>query len=173
MAHEELGEDDPLQAVVLCDVFTQRFAPLTLDMPRCLMPVCNVPLIEWTIETLARAGVHEVFFLATWHVAQIRAYLEEKHPTRCKPPASRGGSSNTMSLQKLTLIAVPEARSVGDMMRELDAHQVIKSDFVLMHGDAVGNLDIAAVVAAHKQRRRVDRNAIMTCLLYTSDAADE
>ena len=162
MAHEELGEDDPLQAVVLCDVFTQRFAPLTLDMPRCLMPVCNVPLIEWTIETLARAGVHEVFFLATWHVAQIRAYLEEKHPTLCKPPASRGGSSNTMSLQKLTLIAVPEARSVGDMMRELDAHQVIKSDFVLMHGDAVGNLDLAAVVAAHKQRRRVDRNAIMT-----------
>ena len=33
MAHEELGEEDPLQAVVLCDVFTQRFAPLTLDMP--------------------------------------------------------------------------------------------------------------------------------------------
>ena len=162
MAHEELGEEDPLQAVVLCDVFTQRFAPLTLDMPRCLMPVCNVPLIEWTIETLARAGVHEVFFLATWHVAQIRAYLEEKHPALCKPPAARGGSTNTTSLQKLTLIAVPEARSVGDMMRELDAHQVIKSDFVLMHGDAVGNLDLAAVVAAHKQRRRVDRNAIMT-----------
>ena len=161
MAHEEIGEDDPLQAVVLCDVFTQRFAPLTLDMPRCLMPVCNVPLLEWTLETLARAGVHEVFLLATWHVAQIHAYLEKTHPTLYRPQASRAAAS-TSSLQKITLFAVPEARSVGDMMRELDAHQVIKSDFVLMHADAVGNMDLGAVVEAHKQRRRVDRNAIMT-----------
>ncbi|WFD44467.1 translation initiation factor eIF-2B epsilon subunit, GEF [Malassezia psittaci] len=164
MAHEEIQEEDPLQAVVLCDVFTQRFSPLTLDMPRCLMPVCNVPLLEWTMETLARAGVQEVFLLATWHIGQIRAYLEKHYPALTKPASSKtSGSSNiASSIQKLTLIAVPEARSVGDMMRELDAHQVIKSDFLLMHADAVGNLDISAVVAAHRQRRRVDRNAIMT-----------
>lgn len=160
MAHEEMAQDDPLQAVVLCDVFTQRFAPLTLDMPRCLMPVCNVPLIEWTLEALAKAGVHEVFFLATWHAPQIRAYLEEHHPALVKP--SRGTSVNTSSLTKVSLIAVPEARSVGDAMRELDAHQIITTDFILMHADAVGNMDLAAVVEAHKQRRRADRNAIMT-----------
>ena len=59
MAPDDVRQEDPLQAVVLCDVFTQRFAPLTLDQPRCLMPVCNVPLIEWTLESLATAGVHE------------------------------------------------------------------------------------------------------------------
>ena len=47
-------------------------------------------------------------------------------------------------------------------MRELDAHQVIKSDFVLVQSDALGNMDIASVVRAHKQRRTVDRDAIMT-----------
>ena len=56
MAPDDVRQEDPLQAVVLCDVFTQRFAPLTLDQPRCLMPVCNVPLIEWTLESLATAA---------------------------------------------------------------------------------------------------------------------
>ena len=139
MAHESL-EDDPLQAVVLCDVFDQRFSPLTLEGPRCLMPVCNVPLLEWTLETLASAGVHEVFLLATWHVPVIRAYLEEHHPMLVRPPAR--GAVSTTALAKVTLIAVPEARSIGDAMREIDAHQVIKSDFVLIHGDAVGNLSL-------------------------------
>lgn len=162
MAPDEVTQEDPLQAVVLCDVFNQRFAPLTLDRPRCLLPVCNVPLIEWTLESLASAGVQEVFFLATWHVDKIRAYLEERHPLLCKPQGTRTSATNATSLTRVTVIPVPEARSVGDTMRELDAHQVIKSDFVLIHGDSVGNLDIAPVVRAHKERRRADRNAIMT-----------
>lgn len=157
-----MAQDDPLQAVVLCDVFTQRFAPLTLDRPRCLMPVCNVPLIEWTLESLAAAGVHEVFFLATWHVGQIRAYLEEHHPLMFRAPGVRAPAAPATSLARISLIAVPEARSVGDTMRELDAHQVIKSDFVLMYGDSLGTMDIGAVVRAHKERRQADRNAIMT-----------
>lgn len=162
MAAVEVAQDDPLQAVVLCDVFTQRFAPLTLDRPRCLMPVCNVPLIEWTLESLAAAGVHEVFFLATWHVGQIRAYLEKNHPLLFRAPGSRAPPAPATSLTRISLIAVPEARSVGDTMRELDAHQVIKSDFVLMQGDALGTMDIGAIVRAHKERRQADRNAIMT-----------
>mgnify|MGYP002758775047 CR=1 FL=1 len=75
MAPDDVRQEDPLQAVVLCDVFTQRFAPLTLDQPRCLMPVCNVPLIEWTLESLATAGVHEVFLLATWPVSYTHLTL--------------------------------------------------------------------------------------------------
>lgn len=162
MAPDDVRQEDPLQAVVLCDVFTQRFAPLTLDQPRCLMPVCNVPLIEWTLESLATAGVHEVFLLATWHIGQIRAYMEKHHPLLFRPQGSRSQGMTSTALTRITLIPVPEARSVGDTMRELDAHQVIKSDFVLVHSDALGNMDIASVVRAHKQRRTVDRDAIMT-----------
>ena len=162
MAPDDVRQEDPLQAVVLCDVFTQRFAPLTLDQPRCLMPVCNVPLIEWTLESLATAGVHEVFLLATWHIGQIRAYMEKHYPLLFRPQGSRSQGMTSTALTRITLIPVPEARSVGDTMRELDAHQVIKSDFVLVQSDALGNMDIASVVRAHKQRRTVDRDAIMT-----------
>ena len=160
LGQDDMAQDESLQAVVLCDAFSHRFSPLTLDHPRCLMPVCNTPLIEWTLEALAVAGVQEVFFLAAWHTSAIRTYLETHHP-RLMRPSSRTQNHAT-SLTRVSLIAVPEARSVGDAMRELDAHQVIKGDFLLMYGDAIGSLDLMSVVAAHRKRRRADRNAIMT-----------
>jgi translation initiation factor eIF-2B subunit epsilon len=44
--------------------------------PQCLLPVCNVPLIEYTIEFLAISGVQEIFIIATMHAEQIKAYIE-------------------------------------------------------------------------------------------------
>lgn len=160
LGQDDMAQDEGLQAVVLCDVFTHRFLPLTLDTPRCLMPVCNAPLIEWTLESLALAGVQEVFFLAAWHNAAIYEYLETNHPRLLRP--SNRAQANASALTRATLIAIPEARSIGDAMRELDSHQVIKGDFVLIHGDALGCMDLESVVRAHRQRRHADRNAIMT-----------
>ncbi|KAJ1504417.1 hypothetical protein HMI54_007029, partial [Coelomomyces lativittatus] len=53
--------EEILQAVIIADSFDQRFMPLTLDLPRCLIPLCNVPLIDYTLEFLAVADVKEVF----------------------------------------------------------------------------------------------------------------
>ena len=44
----------------------------------------------------------------------------------------------------------------------MDQKDLIKSDFVLVGGDVIANLDLKAIIAAHKQRRLKDRHAIMT-----------
>lgn len=49
--------EDILQAVLLADSFNQRFAPLTFDQPRCLLPLANMPLIDYTLEMLCTSGV--------------------------------------------------------------------------------------------------------------------
>ena len=74
-------------------------------------------------------------------------------------------------------------RSVPSTPRELDlAHpsfreltlssskrcrlpQVIKSDFILLSGDVVSNLNLEEAVTAHKERRKVSKNAIMTLVV--------
>lgn len=68
-------EEEPLQAVVLADSFDSRFTPLTLHTPRCLLPMCNVPLLEWTFEALALAGVSEVFVVCRSHFDKIKAAI--------------------------------------------------------------------------------------------------
>lgn len=41
------------------------------------MPLCNVPLIEYTLEVLAVADVAEVFVVCTSHIDQIKEYFEQ------------------------------------------------------------------------------------------------
>ncbi|CAG8513002.1 5446_t:CDS:10 [Racocetra fulgida] len=43
-----------------------------------------------------------------------------------------------------------ETRSVGDALRELDAKQLINSDFILIYGDVVSNIHLNKVLDAHR-----------------------
>eukprot|EP00322_Chrysochromulina_rotalis_P017074 CAMPEP_0115877812 /NCGR_PEP_ID=MMETSP0287-20121206/26427_1 /TAXON_ID=412157 /ORGANISM="Chrysochromulina rotalis, Strain UIO044" /LENGTH=64 /DNA_ID=CAMNT_0003333361 /DNA_START=25 /DNA_END=216 /DNA_ORIENTATION=- len=56
---EDLAQQDVLQAVVLADSFASNFRPVTYEMPKVLMPLANVPMIEYTLEFLAAGGVQE------------------------------------------------------------------------------------------------------------------
>jgi len=43
--------------------------------------------------------------------------------------------------------------------------QVIKSDFILLSGDVVSNLNLEEAVEAHRERRKISKNAIMTLVV--------
>ncbi len=107
-----------------------------------------MPLLDWTLENLALAEVEEIFILASRHSDQIKKHLATT-PAR-------------YSLPKITVIATPDAQSLGDVMRELDSKQIIRSDFILIHADSVASMDLASIVDAHKRRRKKDKDAIMT-----------
>lgn len=53
-------------------------------------------------------------------------------------------------------------RSTGDALRDLDAKQLIQSDFILMSADVVSNLNLSKVLEDHRQRKITDKNSIMT-----------
>ena len=74
---KEIVQDDRFQAIVLTDSFETRFMPLTSILPRCLLPLANVPLIEYTLEFLANAGVNEVYLMCSSHADQIQEYIEK------------------------------------------------------------------------------------------------
>lgn len=71
----EEKREEPLQAVVFADSFETRFNPFTLEWPRCLLPLANTPLIEYTLEFLAGAGVEEVYLYCGNHTDAVEEYL--------------------------------------------------------------------------------------------------
>ncbi|KAI0328553.1 nucleotide-diphospho-sugar transferase [Cubamyces sp. BRFM 1775] len=223
-------EDEVLQAVILADSFNKRFKPLTVGKPRCLLPICNATLLDWTFESLALAGVQEIFVICRSYADQVKAairyvrphslstsrtYLLTLRPLPSPPSCCRsapayphptsGASSRpdptnlpapaltsapalaplsrpayihrdskwskpSSGLKIVPIVTAKETFSPGDAMRDIYTHGIITSDFVLVTGDLVSNVRIDEVVRAHKERRRTNKDAIMTMVVKESGA---
>ncbi|TLS23157.1 uncharacterized protein PpBr36_06656 [Pyricularia pennisetigena] len=160
---EEKAEDI-VQAVVLADSFQDRFAPFTLEKPRCLLPLANTPLIEYTLEYLAMNGIHEVFIYCGNHTDQVEQYIQDS------PRWSPAGHISPFSL--LEFVRVNDASSPGDFLRDLDKRGLISGDFILVHGDLVANIPLDNALTAHRRRREANRDAIMTMVLREGGPGD-
>ncbi|KAI8998514.1 nucleotide-diphospho-sugar transferase [Trametes punicea] len=157
---EIANEDEVLQAVILADSFNKRFKPLTAGKPRCLLPICNATLLDWTFESLALAGVQEIFVICRSYPDQVKSAIRD---SKWSKPSS--------GLKIVPIVTAKETFSPGDAMRDIYTHGIITSDFVLVTGDLVSNVRIDEVVRAHKERRRTNKDAIMTMVVKESGAA--
>ncbi|CCC68374.1 hypothetical protein NCAS_0B02900 [Naumovozyma castellii] len=152
----DVDVDDRLQAIVLTDSYETRFMPLTSVKPRCLLPLANIPLIEYTLEFLAKSGVDEVYLICSSHASQINDYIEDSK------------WNSPWSPFKVSTIMSPEARSVGEVMRDLDNRAIITGDFVLISGDVVTNVDFKKMLEFHKKVHAKDKDHISTMCLSKS-----
>jgi hypothetical protein len=57
---EDVNREQKLQAILLADSFTKTFRPVSLETPKVLLPLVNVPMLEYSLEFLAQNGVEEV-----------------------------------------------------------------------------------------------------------------
>jgi hypothetical protein len=57
---EDVKREQKLQAIILADSFSKTFRPVTLECPKVLLPLANVPMLDYTIEFLSQNGVEEV-----------------------------------------------------------------------------------------------------------------
>jgi translation initiation factor eIF-2B subunit epsilon len=55
--------------------------------------------------------------------------------------------------------------SVGDALREMDARQLITTDFILTSGELVSNIKLDKILEEHRGRKKTDKNSIMTMVL--------
>ncbi|KAI8976815.1 hypothetical protein BDB01DRAFT_802670 [Pilobolus umbonatus] len=149
----EEEDQQSLQAVILTDFFEEQFQPISYELPRCLMPVCNIPLIEYTMEMLAAVDVFEVFVVCINHIEAIKNYFEHSEWMK---------ANSRLTVQ---IVAAPECLSVGDALRELDARQLITADFILTSGELVSNIKLDVLLEEHRALKKVDKNYIMTMVL--------
>ncbi|TKY61431.1 translation initiation factor eIF-2B subunit epsilon [Spatholobus suberectus] len=145
----------PLQAILLADSFTTKFRPITLERPKVLLPLVNVPMINYTLTWLESAGVEEVFVFCCSHSKQVVNYLEK---------------SEWFSQPNFTVTTIESQNSVsaGDALRVIYERNVIHGDFVLISGDTVSNMSLSQALLEHKERRKKDSNAVMTMVIKRS-----
>ncbi|XP_038156426.1 translation initiation factor eIF-2B subunit epsilon [Cyprinodon tularosa] len=156
-AGEQEEEQQPLQAVLVADSFNRRFFPVTKDQPRALLPLCNAAMIDYTLEFLTSTGVQETFVFCCWMASKIKDHLLKSK--WCRP-----SSPNTVHIITSELY-----RSLGDVLRDVDAKSLVRSDFVLVCGDVVSNIDISQALQEHRHRRKTEKNiSVMTMIFKES-----
>ena len=148
-----LRTDDVLQAVLLADSFTIKFRPISLERPKVLIPLLNLPLLDYALEFLTSGGVQELFVFCCSHSAAISSHISASRILKRSPSCT------------VRVVVSRECYSVGDALRHLDTLDLIKGDFVLMSGDVVTNLPLPQLVQQHRERVRQDKNTLMTLVM--------
>lgn len=145
----KLGKKNISQAVVLADAFATTLTPMRdVFLPSVLLPVLNVPLLEYLLETLRRSGIRELFLYCNNPVDSLRTYL----------------SRNPSKEPSVSLIVSHGCRSLGDALRDLDTKGLIRGHFILIRGDAFLNVDLPGAFNFHLAKSEKDKSTAMTML---------
>jgi len=125
-----------MHAVVLVGGFGTRLRPLTLSTPKPLLPIANVRQLEHLISNLGSAGVTEVVLAIGF-----------------KPePFFEAFPDGTCAGITLHYAVEPEPLDTAGAIAFAARHAGISDTFVVMNGDILCDVDIAALVAFHKSQ---------------------
>ena len=124
-----------MRAVVLVGGFGTRLRPLTLTVPKPMLPVGHVPIIERLIDNLVRGGVTDVTLALGF---RPEPFLE------AFPDGTCAGATLRYAVE-------PEPLDTGGAIRFAALFAGIDSTFVVANGDVLTDLDVGALAAFHRR----------------------
>ena len=133
-----------MKAIILAGGVGTRLRPLSCTRPKLLFPVLNKPLLDGTLERLAKTGVNEVI-LAVKYMAEVfmQRYCESKH-----------GIKISYSIEKKPM-------NTGGAIKYAEEHIGHEEPFLVLNGDIFTTIDYTELVKKHKEN-----NTVATIALY-------
>jgi mannose-1-phosphate guanylyltransferase len=124
-----------MKAFILAAGNGTRLYPLTAHTPKCLVPICGVPILKLWLDLCRTHGIDEVTVNLHAHAAAVREFLM----TCPAPPAVRLFQENVLLGSAGTLRA--NADWVG-----------AKGNFFVFYGDVLTNLDLTRMLSFHRAK---------------------
>lgn len=122
---------------VLCAGFGTRLRPLTEVLPKPLLPFLNTPIVTYALDHLARAGIERV--------GMNLHHLADSIPPVVDQICSQFGLQRVYAREWEILGTAGGARGIWEALGEPDA------TLVVLNGDSIMNIDLAAHLAAHRR----------------------
>jgi len=124
-----------MRAVVLVGGVGTRLRPLTNTVPKPMLPVGHVPMISRLVARLGRGGVSEVVLALGF---KPEPFMEAFPDGRCGDVGLR-------------YVVEPEPLDTGGAIRFAADEAGIDDTFVVANGDVMTDLDVGALVDAHRR----------------------
>ena len=113
-----------MKAIILAGGRGKRLKPVTDYVPKPLVPIKNIPIIEWQIRYLKKFGIKEVIICTGYKADMIESYLSMK----------KLGMKIKFSIEKTPLGTGGAIKKAGQLIND-------KSFFVI-NGDTITNIDL-------------------------------
>ena len=114
-----------MHAIILAGGLGSRLKPITDYVPKPLIPINNIPLIEWQIKQLQKFGINDFIICTGYKTDQIENYLEHKDNL---------GAKIQYSVEKSPL-------GTGGAIKK--AAKLVKGKtFLVINGDIVSTIDV-------------------------------
>ena len=113
-----------MKAVILAGGRGKRLRPITDYVPKPLVPIKNIPIIEWQLKYLKKFGIDEVIICTGYKQDMIENYLDSK----------KIGIKIHYSIEKTPLGTGGAIKKAAKMIKD-------KSFFVI-NGDTITNIDL-------------------------------
>jgi NDP-sugar pyrophosphorylase family protein len=124
-----------MKAVILAGGEGTRLRPLTLSVPKPVVPVVDRPFLRHQLDLLASVGVHEVVFAVAYHPDKIEAVFGD-------------GRALGMKIH----YAVEEA-PLGTGGAVKNAEPLLDDRTIVFNGDVLTDVRLADVLAGHRASR--------------------
>ena len=97
-----------MKAIILAGGRGKRLSPITDYVPKPLIPIKNIPIIEWQIKYLKKHGINEIIICTGYKTNMIENYLSMKNL----------GIKIKFSIEKLPLGTGGAIKKAGKMIKD-------------------------------------------------------
>ncbi|XP_003380194.1 putative translation initiation factor eIF-2B subunit epsilon [Trichinella spiralis] len=138
-------KEPPLSAVLLAEPFNPVLS--FFEKPSYLIPLVNVPLIDYALEFLKTLNLSHLFVVTCDSSTTVKEHVQRR-------------LIGHEFLDNLTFVKCDGCYSVADVFRDIDQRALIKNDFLFLQSGFLCNSNLHA-------RRKKNKSCIMTILCRT------
>ncbi|KIO50442.1 sugar phosphate nucleotidyltransferase [Nitrosospira sp. NpAV] len=113
-------EKRPIKTIILSAGQGRRLLPLTENIPKCLLPIGGKPIIEWQIDALLAAGIHNITVVTGFKSSLVEALLQ-----------------NYANRAQINTIFNPFFEVADNLASCWIARSAMDYDFLLLNGDTI------------------------------------
>ena len=117
-----------MKAIILAGGRGKRLRPITDYVPKPLIPIKNIPIIEWQIKYLKKFGISEIIICSGYKTEMIENYLKNK----------KLGVRITFSVENKPLGTGGAIKKAGKKIKD--------KSFLVINGDIITNIDLNKLI---------------------------
>lgn len=144
-ANTEAVIEEPLPtAVIIAELYSDRFIPISQWMPSCLLPLGNTPLMHISLNRLLMDGFEKIIIYACMNKNHIEEFIQES------------GYRKRFPHTDITVFDGSGCKSLGEVMRDIETNFLLNEveDFVCIPADLVSDTSLMSMLKKFQELRK-------------------